>query len=87
MHFCKSQIFNWNMCVAATDELQRGIQERGGSDNLGLKHPLKKSHFIVFVFNWCSWDFIHNMYICLNVKDLLANTGKMCFSYVESNSG
>lgn len=59
----------------------------GVSDNLDLKHRFKKSHFIVFVFNWCSWDFIHNMYICLNVNDLLANTGKMCFSYVESNSG
>lgn len=59
----------------------------GVSDNLDLKHRFKKSHFIVFVFNWCSWDFIHNMYICLNVNDLLANTGKMCFSYVERNSG
>lgn len=76
----------FSMCLVGWGENDAPLL-LGVSDNLGLKHPLKKSHFIVFVFNWCSWDFIHNMYICLNVKDLLANTGKMCFSYVESNSG
>ena len=58
----------------------------GGFDNLDLKHHKKKPFYTPF-FNWRWLDFIHNMYICLNVNDFLANTVKMYFSYVESNSG